>query len=135
ATAPRINRFDIRQDGDTSKLGEFKWLPNPDKTFDPNKRVAEEQFRALREQLAKEDLKVELVSATYGAKDKKVDVLPMLKEKFFNGTRLLTCAGKYNDHFGDPIYNTKKTLDIEYKINGETKKVSFQENAQVLLPK
>ena len=56
-------------------------------------------------------------------------------EKYFNGSRLLTYVGKYNDLFGDPIYNTKKTLDIEYKINGETKKVSFQENARILLPK
>ena len=135
ATAPRINRFDIRQDGDTSKLGEFKWLPNPDKTFDPNARVAEEQLRALREEVANEDLKVEIVSATYGAGDKKVDVREKLMEKYFNGSRLLTYVGKYNDLFGDPILNTKKTLDIEYKINGETKKVSFQENAQILLPK
>ncbi len=138
ATAPVIDRFNIRQDGDTSAfLPELKLLPERDPKFDPNKRIAEEQLREALEEVKKDNIKVELVGANYGIQeeDKRVDVLDKCQE-YFTGSRLLTITGVYNDIFGDPTPNQVKTLRIAYRINGgEVRHVSFEENARVLLPK
>ncbi|MBQ9874625.1 MAG: hypothetical protein IJM30_09180, partial [Thermoguttaceae bacterium] len=134
ATAPVINRFNIRQDGDTSAfLPELKLLPNADPKFDPNKAVYEQQAKEYEAEKA--TIKVELVSALYGAGDVEKDVLPVLN-KTFNGTRLVPLPNSsYNACFGDPARNVVKTLKIEYKINGELKKAEFKENARILLAK
>ncbi|MBQ9372792.1 MAG: hypothetical protein IJU03_11430, partial [Thermoguttaceae bacterium] len=133
ATAPKINRFDIRQDGDTSAfLPELKLLPNPDPKYDPNKAVYEAQAKEYEAEKA--TIKVEVVAATYGTKDQRVDVLDKVKERF-NGTRLIP-LDRYNNEFGDPVRNQVKTLRIGYKINGgDVKTVEFNENARVVLPK
>ena len=138
ATAPVINRFNIRQDGDTSAfLPDLKLLPNADPNFDPNKRVAEEQLKEALEEVKKDNIKVEILAANYGiqVEEKRVDVLDKVKEHF-NGSRLLTITGSYNDLFGDPTPNQVKTLRIAYRINGgDVRHVSFDENVTVLLPK
>ena len=137
ATAPKINRFDIRQDGDTSAfLPELKLLPNPDVNFNPNERVAEVQIQEALAEVKNENLKIEILAANYGIQeeDKRVDVLDKVKEKF-NGTRILS-IGNYNEAFGDPTPNQVKTLRIAYRINGgDVRHVSFDENVRVLLPK
>ncbi|MBQ1338464.1 MAG: hypothetical protein IIY32_09110, partial [Thermoguttaceae bacterium] len=134
ATAPVINRFNIRQDGDTSAfLPELKLLPNPDLKYDPNKAVYEEQVKEYEAEKA--TIKVELVSATYGAGDTQADVLPKLKESF-SGARLIPLPNsRYNDVFGDPARNVVKKLRVQYKINGgDVKTVEFAENARIILP-
>ncbi|MDO5310221.1 MAG: hypothetical protein Q4G03_12130, partial [Planctomycetia bacterium] len=133
ATAPVINRFNIRQDGDTSAfLPELKLLPNADPNYDPNKAVFAAQAKEFEAEKA--SIKVELVAANYGSGDKRVDVLEKVNE-VFDGTRLIQLA-RYNTEFGDPTPNVKKTLRIDYKINGgDVKHVEFQENARVVLPK
>ena len=137
ATAPKINRFDIQQDGDTSKfLPELKLMPNPDPNFDPNARVSEVAMQEALAEMGKENIKVEIVAANYGiqVEEKRVDVLDKVKSRF-NGSRLLT-IGNYNELFGDPTPNEVKTLRIAYKINGgDVRHVSFDENVRVLLPK
>ncbi|MBP5620448.1 MAG: hypothetical protein J6X44_00380 [Thermoguttaceae bacterium] len=134
ATAPVINRFNIRQDGDTSAfLPELKLLPNADPKFDPNKAVYAEQVKEYEAEKAK--YKVELVSATYGAGDVQKDVLPKLSESF-SGARLIPLPNSsYNSVFGDPARNVVKKLTIKYKINGgDVKTVQFSENARIVLP-
>ena len=137
ATAPKINRFDIRQDGDTSAfLPELKLMPNPDPNFNPNERVSEVQIQEALEEVKHDNIKIELVGANYGIQeeDKRVDVLDKVKERF-NGTRLMS-IGNYNELFGDPTPNVVKTLRIAYRINGgDVRHVSFNENERVLLPK
>ena len=137
ATAPKINRFDIRQDGDTSAfLPELKLMPNPDPNFDPNARVSEVQMQEALAEMKNENVKVEILAANYGiqVEEQRVDVLDKVKSRL-NGSRLLT-IGNYNELFGDPTPNQVKTLRIAYKINGgDVRHVSFDENARVLLPK
>lgn len=89
----------------------------------------------LRKILADEaDLKIELLSAQYGANDKFADVLPKIKAKF-NGSRFVPIQA-YNAEFGDPINGVVKTLNIKYKINdGPEKSVTFKENETIILPK
>ncbi|MDO4586371.1 MAG: hypothetical protein Q4C95_03645 [Planctomycetia bacterium] len=137
ATAPRINRFNIRQDGDTkAMLGDLKLLPDASKQFDPNANVSKLQWEEALREVQEENLNIELLGANYGTEveETRVNVLDKVLERF-NGTRLLT-IGNYNELFGDPIVNQVKTLRIAYKINdGEVRHVSFAENAKVLLPK
>ncbi|MBR0225739.1 MAG: hypothetical protein IJL92_06760, partial [Thermoguttaceae bacterium] len=137
ATAPKINRFDIRQDGDTSAfLPPLKLMPDPDPNFNPNERVSEVQMRDALEEVKRENIKVEILAANYGIQeeDQRVDVTDKVKERF-NGSRMLV-LGNYNELFGDPTPNQVKTLRVAYRINGgDVRHVSFNENERVLLPK
>ena len=138
ATAPRINRFDLRQDGDTvAMLGELKLKPDRDPNYDPNRIVREWQFQELMEQLEIEkDLKIEILAANYGddVEADRVDVVDHIKE-LFNGTRLIP-IDRYNDVFGDPKRNVVKNLRIAYRIDdGEVKHARFTENERVILPR
>jgi hypothetical protein len=139
ATAPRINRFDLRQDGNTSEevLGPLKLMPERDPAYDPNKVVSEYKYRELMAELEKEgDLKIEILAANYGADDetRRIDVVKQVKE-LFNGTRFIPIE-RYNDVFGDPVRNVVKHLRIAYTIDGsEVKHARFTENDRVILPK
>ena len=110
ATAPVINRFDIQQDGDSSKvnLGELKLFNN-------------------------EKLDAQIVKAEYGAGDKLVDVTTEVQARF-KGFRV-TDIGKYNNLKGDPIQNVVKTLKVQVKFNktGEVKDYEFEEDAKIEL--
>ena len=134
-TAPRNNRFDVRQDGDTmAMLGPPVLLPDPVENFDPNTRMSEAEVEEAIKGVQSDGMKVELVSATYGTDEKRFDVLDKLRERF-TGTRYLQ-VGNYNALFGDLVPQQVKTLEIGYKINdGEVKHVSFAENKMVILPK
>ena len=136
-TAPRINRFDVRQDGDTKALlGEPVLLPEAPKNFDPNARVSVYRYQEMLKEVQNEQLKVELVAANYGTDEEasRVDVLEKLKTKF-NGTRLLD-VGNFNALFGDVVPNQVKNLRIAYTINGgEVKHARFNENTPVILEK
>lgn len=134
ATAPRINRFDIRQDGDTKAMsGELKLMPNRIPNFDPNKAARELMLKQYLDEVKDENLDVEIISAFYGSGDRGADVTGKIKENF-NGTRFVAIA-QYNDAFGDPLRNVVKRLRVTYKINGTEKTVNFEENAPILLPK
>jgi hypothetical protein len=53
----------------------------------------------------------------------------------FAGTRLSSIQ-EYNSAFGDTVPGVVKVLLVEYKINGgEVKKIKFNENSEILLPK
>jgi hypothetical protein len=136
ATAPRIERFNLRQDGDSYALcGPLKLQPDRLEGFNPNALVGTLRHDDLLRVLAKERLTVELVSATYGNNDekKRVSVLDKLRP-LFTGSRFIPMSD-YNTAFGDPLPNIVKTLRIAYKINGgNIKHVQFRENEDILLP-
>ena len=117
ASAPVINRFDIRQDGDSEKVS------GPLKVYIP-----EENKEWL------EPTCVEIISAQYGAKDKFTDVTPQLKKRF-SGKRFVF-SGAYNGLFGDPIRNVVKTLKVKVQFkDGSTQELEFDEDADIVLPK
>ena len=136
ATAPRINRFDLRQDGDTMALcGPLKLQPNRPDGYDPNALVGQLRHEETLKQLKKENLKIELVDASYGNANEatRVSVIERLRT-LFGGTRFIPLSN-YNAAFGDPTPNIAKTLRIAYKINGgDLKQAQFNENQDVLLP-
>ena len=137
ATAPRINRFDLRQDGDTMAIGgPLKLQPDRPERYDPNAAVARVKAELLHKELANEGLDVALVGADYdyGADDKRADVLEVLRKRFL-GHRFIP-AETYNEMFGDPIQNVVKTLRVSYTINGgDVKHIEFKEDAEIILPK
>lgn len=138
ATAPRINRFDVRQDGDTkAMLGELHLMPNRDPKFDPNKFGREQRLKdaVKRFENEKGKLKVELLEAYYAVdQNRRASVLDKLKDNF-NGTRFFPIE-TYNDAFGDPFPQVKKHLTVKYKIDdGPEKEVRFEENEEIILPK
>ena len=130
-TAPVINRFNIRQDGDSEKvaLGPLEMSPNRGVQFDPNDRLREIEYAKLRQN----KIEAEVISAKYGAKDTWLDVTEKVRG-FYDGSCLIT-IGRYNDHFTDPIQGSGKTLQVEYRYpDGTTKNVTYQENEMVLIP-
>ena len=139
ATAPRINRFDIRQDGDTSEaaLGPLRLMENRVPGFDPNRALAVFKDQELMRELERdENLKIEIVAANYGAdvEAQRIDVADIIKEAF-NGTRFIP-IGNYNAAFTDPLRNVVKHLRIAYRIDdGEVRQVRFNENERIILPR
>ncbi len=140
-TAPRINRFDLRQDGDTWALcGDLKLMPDRPEKFDPNKNMASYKKSVILKEIEKEKdtVKVELVGSNYGGpvEAKRANTLEKLKQ-FFNGTRYIELPeSSFNTVFGDPEHGVVKQLRIAYKINGgPVKHVSFKENTDIILPK
>jgi len=137
ATAPVINRFDLRQDGDTMAIGgPLKLQPDRPEHFDPNANLKKFHAEQLYRDIANEGLQVELVGATYGAEGTHRDVLEALREHF-RGTRHIPLPlDTYNAMFGDPIQNVVKTLRVSYTINGgDVKHSEFKEDAEIILPK
>lgn len=131
ATAPRINRFNLRQDGDTLALcGPLKLV---DISKVPDRAQLIRDYRM--EMIKKENCKVEILSAIYATKEKTPQVVDVTEKirPTFQGTRFSPIRN-YNEAF-EPIAPIIKQLTIEYTINGGPKKtVTFAENREILLP-
>jgi hypothetical protein len=139
ATAPKINRFDLRQDGDTdAMLGALKIMPAslrqpPNAALEKWKREQDPVWKeCVQDQ--EQGLKVAIVSAFYGADEKnRVDVTAKLKQEF-KSSRFIPIR-RYNDAFTDVAKNTVKKLWVSYTINGEPKTQVFAEDETVILKK
>ena len=135
-TAPVINRFNLRQDGDTRALcGALRQQPNRDEKFDPNKALAAVRLAEIQ----REKVAVKLISATYGGKAEgtpQIDVLEKLKT-YAKETRFIDIGDKtYNAIFTDPCRLKVKQLRISYTLNdGPVKQMTLDENKPILLQK
>ncbi|MDO4574919.1 MAG: hypothetical protein Q4D98_06860 [Planctomycetia bacterium] len=133
ASAPVINRFDIRQDGDSDKVsGPLRVQPNIDPDFHMNQK-----HRALLVERAKtEPATCEIVAANYGTNDEatRKDVTELVQKAFVGG-RFVNIEN-YNKAFTDVVPNQVKHLRIcvKMKDTGELKHLRFNENAPILLP-
>jgi hypothetical protein len=135
ATAPVINRFDLRQDGDTTAIcGPLKLQPDRPERFDPNAALKRFHAEARHREITTEGLTVELVGAEYGAGDTRANVLEALRKNFL-GHRYIP-SDTYNAMFGDPARNVVKTLRVAYTINGgDVRHIEFTEDAEIILPR
>jgi len=136
ATAPRINRFDLRQDGDTSEavLGPLRLMPNRVSGFNPNQALREFHFQEVMREFEHENLNIVIIAASYGAGNRRLDVTNQVTQAF-NGTRFIP-IGNYNETFTDPQFGVVKTLRIAYQINDEpVQNVQFAENEMIILPR
>lgn len=120
-TAPKINRFNIRQDGDTNALvGKPVYAPGK---FPSSKLISKPKI------MPRITITVEmgqLIKAIYGTAKANVDVTkPLLK--LIRGNVVLS---NYNEQLGveDPAVGTPKTLWITYKTpEGKTKTLPLAE--------
>jgi len=117
ATAPTVERFNVRQDGDSTALA------GPLKLWDP----------ALLLKDWPEDATVRIIRATYGAGDTLLDVTQPLSASPISGPLIELEAGSYNGAFTDPVPGTVKTLTIDYEVNGVRQRSTFVEDDEILL--
>lgn len=77
------------------------------------------------------DKSLKIVKATYGTKDKNIDISSYLREKINNNSLNIKIT---NDIAGDPIPTVNKEAEIQYLLNGEEKTVVIKENENFKLP-
>ncbi|MDR3232897.1 MAG: hypothetical protein LBT46_04410 [Planctomycetaceae bacterium] len=138
ATAPKINRFNLRQDGDTkAMLPELKMMPNRPEKRDPNAALVKYRQETMLKEMGLEKekgVKVEIVSAFYGKDEQnRTDVTDKLKSVFIDSRYIP--LDNYNGVFSDTFPDVVKSLWVKYKINGVTKEQQFPENARIILAK
>ncbi|MDP6635068.1 MAG: hypothetical protein QGG42_09235 [Phycisphaerae bacterium] len=136
ATAPVINRFNIRQDGDSMALaGPLKLSKGIDearKKMEADKKAKIQAAKRRAEAMKNLKVgKVEIISAKYGSGNKWADVTKQVRARAAK-SRLIPIQ-RYNAAFGDPTPGTKKTLKIEYKVDGKPGKDEFSEDADIIL--
>jgi HEAT repeat protein len=91
--------------------------------------------RQLLEQIGQEPVRVEIVSAQYGAEGKFKDVTDTLQRYTRDLPLIVLPSTSYNSAFGgDPAPGVVKQLKIQYRINGKPGEISLTENAAILLP-
>ncbi|UDQ98777.1 hypothetical protein AAEX28_01505 [Lentisphaerota bacterium WC36G] len=116
-TAPTINRFNLRQDGDSSKVAGC-----PAVTFIDNLKLKDWS----------KGKSIEIIKATYGAGDRVKDVTSKLKEKL--GNKVYATIGDFNNAFdGDPAPKIKKSLKIIYSVDGVKGEVIIPEDKFIFL--
>jgi HEAT repeat protein len=82
-----------------------------------------------------EPVKVEIVKAVYGAAGQQKDVTDVIQKQVGTSPLIVLAKPMYNDAFGgDPAPNVKKSLHVQYKLNGKAGEATFDENASILLP-
>ena len=137
-TAPVINRFNIRQDGDSEKVsGPREIMPNIDPNFHMNqKHEAIMVAERMKQYEGAQDMKpnFEIVAANYGTdvEEARVNVVDKVRE-LQRGCAIV--MDKFNDAFGDVAPNQVKTLRIMIRYNdGEVRHLSYKENERVVIP-
>jgi len=143
ATAPVIDRFNIRQDGDSMALaGPLKLVAAIE---EQRQKILEEKelYEKVKAEAAKARLEklegvkcdsIEIVKATYGAQDSWIDVTKQVQSKVTH-YRLIE-LGPFNNLAGDPINGVVKKMKIEYKIDGKAGTIEIPENSsEIILPR
>ncbi len=140
ATAPVIDRFNIRQDGDSEKVAgvplKLTKTALKMKKLDAQARktaiaVSSDEIAAA---MKEENVNLVITKAMYGAGDKKTDVTKQVA-RWAQNCRYIPLL-RYRDLTNqDPARGQPKTLTIEYTLNGKPGKGTYPENATVILPK
>jgi HEAT repeat protein len=82
-----------------------------------------------------EKVKLEIVSAEFGASGKQKDVTKAVQKLATDQQLISLPSPSYVAAFsGDPAPGTQKQLKIQYRINGKADDATFGENALIILP-
>jgi hypothetical protein len=82
-----------------------------------------------------EPVKLEIVSALYGAGDAQRNVTSILRKQAGDLPLILLPKTGYNASFGgDPVPGQVKQLKIQYRINGQEAEAVFAEDAVIVFP-
>ena len=126
ATAPKINRLNVRQDGDSMAVaGPLKLAP-PDVV----RRVAPSRGGGSNAKPTTVTYS-SIVKVTYGVGTKVRDVTATVKKLTAKGKTVT--LSNYNGHFGDPANGTVKELVVTIIVDGKTKTVKVPENTPLTL--
>jgi hypothetical protein len=135
-----IDRFNIRQDGDSEKVAgvplKLTKTALKMKKLDAQARktaiaVSSDEIAAA---MKEENVNLVITKAMYGAGDKKTDVTKQVA-RWAQNCRYIPLL-RYRDLTNqDPARGQAKTLTIEYTLNGKPGKGTYPENATVILPK
>jgi len=127
ATAPIIDRFNIRQDGDSNAivLGPLKLASSvAPSAAEPHPW----QGKTIH------TVKVTVLKATYGAEGSKIDVTDILSKHYVGRVAGgIARIVNYKKEFGDPAPGKKKELTVTYKLNNKEYTRSFDENNTIQL--
>ena len=92
-------------------------------------------IQELLSKIGLEPVKVEIVKAVYGAGGQQKDVTEELAKHVGSTPLIALPKSAYNEAFGgDPAPNTKKSLRVQYRIDGKAGEATFDENATIILP-
>ena len=138
-TAPVINRFNIRQDGNSAEIcGPRQIQPNIDPSFRMNNALAKYKIEQQRKNIAdfeKEEPTYEIAGANYGTEveESRVDVTPIVRAHQKGCT---VDIPNYNAAFTDVKRGEVKTLRVAVrdKATGQVRHFRFEENAPIILP-
>ncbi|MBT3198875.1 MAG: hypothetical protein HN350_03070 [Phycisphaerales bacterium] len=115
ATAPMIDRFNIRQDGDSAKVsGPLKLSKKAIKQAPPRPSKSPKKPKTL--------VYTKILKVTYGAGKNVNDVTAKVTESA-NKTGIITISSEHNTLFGDPINGTVKELVITFEHKGKKQTV------------
>ena len=103
---------------------------------DSDKRPSETAAKAPEDSGSRPVGKIglEIVKAEFGAGAQQKDVTEVLRKHVGDWPLISLPEPTYAAAFGEPPSGSPKELKIEYKIKGRTGKVSFAENAPIILP-
>ena len=120
-TAPEINRFNIRQDGDSRAIvGEPVYSDQPVVDYSkPFKHVW----------LPKGS---KVITATYGAGKKHITVTDKMQKILASDQEEIH---NYNKLFGDPVGGTPKVLKITYECKGKKSTLKIPEDTRLVIRK
>jgi len=100
-----------------------------------SKNVNRAELGKALAQAGHQQVKLEIVKATYGAGEKTKDVTEALRHHAKNYRIIFLPGSSYNEAFGgDPAPGTAKQLRIHYRIDGKEGEVLLNENSPVVLP-
>ena len=123
-TAPDINRFNVRQDGDSMAVaGELMFAPGSAKPSSP-----QGSNRPRRKGVP---IKAKIIKATYGTSERNIDVTKKLQEITDGKHGGIQNLSNYNAHFSDPHGGKVKRLVVTFRRNNKTKTKEYVENAAV----
>lgn len=124
-TAPEIDRFNIRQDGDSLAIvgkavygGETTTSTHGSLNAGINQPSIELPKGA------------EIIKVTYGAGKEHIDVTDKTRKIMAYNPKQIS---SFNRHFGDPAQGTVKVLIITYKLKGKTQLLEVPENSQLVI--
>lgn len=92
-----------------------------------------EDVKARLNKLGQKPVKVEIIKAEYGSAETKREVTDVLRKQL-RDLPVIPLTASYNKSFGgDPSPNAKKTLTIQYRLNGKEGTASFAEDDSIWL--
>ena len=92
-----------------------------------------EEVKSRLNKLGQKPVKLEIIKAEYGSAETKRDVTEVIRKQV-RDLPVIPLTASYNKSFGgDPAANAKKSLTIQYRLNGKEGTATFAEEDSIWL--